>query len=861
MNRVFYVRDKSNSCGKALRSIGAALLFFLITISIPTPVNAQTTGCALDVMLVIDESGSMWGAPIAAAQAASITFVNQLNFPPDQIGVTSFNGNATLLTPPGLINNAATAITAIGGLAAGGSTNIAAGITTGTAGLLANPNPNASQVMILLTDGQSNQATAAAAALTAANSGIRIIVIGLGINVNAAFLQNQIASSPNDYYAAPTPAQLQQIFAALSQTLCTGQICGSKFHDMNGNSIWDQGEPTLSGWDIFATDTPANGPNPVSYLPVTTDANGEYCIEVPAGTYTVSELQQPPWVQTFPTQPSTHTVTVQAGGTINNINFGNRLPNGSISGVKFWDVNGNGIQDLIAGVGVMEPLLTGFQFALFSGDPNDPLTWQLIDGPLTVTNAASGYQFMDVAPGTYFIQELPNPGWIQTAPSLGAAQVVTISAGQNIQGIDFGNQPCESSCNGHIMGFKFRDANYNGNWDPFEANMFVGGVTIELVDSSGNVIQTTTTAANGLYFFLNVPPGTYTVREQVPAGWVQTAPTSNGGEHTVTISSGSNAVGLNFGNYRCKRRIIAVPKDQLSVEKHDTIAPIDVYQPKACVTGIKFNDENENGIQDGSEGPLAGFTFLLQSTTSSDSYIATSNAAGVFLFVVPPGSYILYEVGVATTPLGVWTLSAGSPTLYNVNAPAGMLVDGFDFGNVLCELRGRNKCQCNGRALDIELSSKQRKSIKTGEKFEYAFSVTNRSQCGTSGETSVHLSIPSGIELTERKWSTEGWTCAVEGSDAKCTRKETLGPDETSTLLAPVFVSNDIDNKVEICATVVARNDSNYENNSLCASSAVKKVQEDLQPKPKEEAPIRGADHDIDANAVDSWIYLPVVNQ
>lgn len=96
---------------------------------------------------------------------------------------------------------------------------------------------------------------------------------------------------------------------------CT--LCGRKFSDLNRNGVQDGGEPGLPGWTIAL-----HYPNGPLYATTTTDANGNYCFTgIPCGTWTVSEVQQPGWVQTVPA--GAHTVTLGTGTTQNNINFGN----------------------------------------------------------------------------------------------------------------------------------------------------------------------------------------------------------------------------------------------------------------------------------------------------------------------------------------------------------------------------------------------------------------------------------------------------------------------------------------------------------------------------------------------------------
>ncbi|MFO0947736.1 MAG: SdrD B-like domain-containing protein [Planctomycetota bacterium] len=61
------------------------------------------------------------------------------------------------------------------------------------------------------------------------------------------------------------------------------------------------------------------------------------------------------------------------------------------------------------------------------------------------------------------------------------------------------------------------DTNANGIQDGTEAG--VVGVTVNLLDGSGNVIDTTTTNASGYYLFSNLTPGDYAVEFVKPSGY------------------------------------------------------------------------------------------------------------------------------------------------------------------------------------------------------------------------------------------------------------------------------------------------------------------------------------------------------
>ncbi len=112
----------------------------------------------------------------------------------------------------------------------------------------------------------------------------------------------------------------------LPSSCCTpiNYICGFKFNDENGNSNWDAGaESGLNNWTIELT-------NQSTGVTTTTQTNntGFYCfIGVAPGNYTVSEQNQPGWVQTFPTA-LTYSVNIPSNNIANyveqDITFGNQ---------------------------------------------------------------------------------------------------------------------------------------------------------------------------------------------------------------------------------------------------------------------------------------------------------------------------------------------------------------------------------------------------------------------------------------------------------------------------------------------------------------------------------------------------------
>ncbi|MCU0983103.1 MAG: hypothetical protein MUF25_28420, partial [Pirellulaceae bacterium] len=145
---------------------------------------------------------------------------------------------------------------------------------------------------------------------------------------------------------------------------------GVKFEDANGNGAKDAGEPGKAVWPIRLTGADGLG-NPVN-LETTTDSDGRYSFRVPPGAYMVYEtLPGADWHQSFPqagpgivTAPNGtlgYQVALVSGQLDSDNDFGNYcdVTNG---GVKFADLNGNGVRD------TGEPGLPGWAMRLTGTD-------------------------------------------------------------------------------------------------------------------------------------------------------------------------------------------------------------------------------------------------------------------------------------------------------------------------------------------------------------------------------------------------------------------------------------------------------------------------------------------------------------
>jgi hypothetical protein len=306
----------------------------------------------------------------------------------------------------------------------------------------------------------------------------------------------------------------------------TGAITGLKFNDANANGAQDAGEAGVSGVTINLLDSQGN-----TVSTQVTAADGTFDFEgITPGQYSLTETLPAGFEQTVPGGAGAISVTVVAGQTASGNVFGNHaLPTtGSITGLKFDDTNGNGVQDSGEGglADVTINLLTPAGVVLS-----------------TVTAADGTFAFSNLDPGSYTVGEVVPPGYHQTFPAPPGTTTVTVTAGQSVS-VLFGNQ-ANSANPASISGFIFYDLNkdmvQDNNEQPFAT------VTVNLMDTSGAVIATAVTDANGNFSFTNVSaPGDYLVQPVPPVNFFQTLPPGNA-PIAVHVDPGQNVTGLIFG--------------------------------------------------------------------------------------------------------------------------------------------------------------------------------------------------------------------------------------------------------------------------------------------------------------------------
>jgi len=414
--------------------------------------------------------------------------------------------------------------------------------------------------------------------------------------------ENQVKAQVRDGKHATEDGFDSELSAFITINEPTRNISGIAYEDKNSNSLLDRGE-ALSGWTIRLT-------GPDGEVSALTAEDGSYRFEnLKAESYTVSETLATGWKAINP-ESGSYSVDLSQGDAAEK-NFANKLTSYSISGMKYNDLNGNGINDGEPGMENWKITLSG------TTESNEAVQKEL-------TTAADGsYRFEALLPGTYTITEVEQSGWVRTAPQEGSYSVVLVDA--DVTGKDFGNHGSWS-----ISGVNFNDLNGNGVRDGDDTALANWNIQIA---KDGSVINATTTGQDGSYAFKNLAPGKYTVSEVVQDGWTQTLPQ---GSYSIDLLD-ADVSGKDFGN-----------KGNLSI------------------TGKKYYDANGNGVQDEDEPGLPGQEVKLAENGKEIASV-TTGADGSYTFSnLVPGTYEVddpIQVTVTTQVHAVVNVPAISPNI------------------------------------------------------------------------------------------------------------------------------------------------------------------------------------------------------
>jgi Ca-activated chloride channel homolog len=174
---------------------------------------AKTEAVPLNFCLVLDRSGSMQGAPLAAMKEATKRVIDTLT-PQDVVAIVLFDDQTEVLLPATLAADKEALKALVDRVEEAGGTAISGGLLAGQAELRKHAAPDRVATLLLLTDGQTwgDEDRCRAVAKELAQESVRMTALGLGAEWNEKLLDDLAESTggSSDYIA--DPAQITHFF-------------------------------------------------------------------------------------------------------------------------------------------------------------------------------------------------------------------------------------------------------------------------------------------------------------------------------------------------------------------------------------------------------------------------------------------------------------------------------------------------------------------------------------------------------------------------------------------------------------------------------------------------------------------------
>ncbi|MEZ4675058.1 MAG: SdrD B-like domain-containing protein [Caldilineaceae bacterium] len=251
-----------------------------------------------------------------------------------------------------------------------------------------------------------------------------------------------------------------------------------------------------------------------------------------------------------------------------------------------------------------------------------------------VTDANGNYTFTDLLPGVPYTVIFETPDGYEptlvnvsddTTDSDGATVTVTLQPGEHNPTIDSGFWRSVG-----IGDRVWYDDNRDGVQDSGESG--VADVTVELLDSNGTVIDTTTTDVSGYYSFTNLVSGDYSVRfdlATLPTDYVVSPQDASGDD--ATDSDADPTTGETV-------------QTTLDAGEYDPTWDMGIYLPPAGLGDRVWYDTDANGVQDAGEVGIAGVEVVLYDLNDTPVATTTTDVDGMYFFtaLVPGDYYVIF---------------------------------------------------------------------------------------------------------------------------------------------------------------------------------------------------------------------------
>jgi len=322
---------------------------------------------------------------------------------------------------------------------------------------------------------------------------------------------------------------------------------------------------------------------------------------------------------------------------------------GELGDTVFNDLNANGVHE------ANEPGLGGVTIFLedCSGAVQANVT-SAADGSYSFVGLIAGsYRLRVVAPSGYAISPVSQQGnWAVDSdfdPVTGYAMCRPLGATQTRRAIDAGLYSTGPQGTALFGDRIWSDLNGNGLMDPNEPGLV--GVELTLTQCDGTVIASTLTSTDGAWVFDDLPAGSYEVRMRIPPGY-RVSPLGVG---NWSMNNDFEANGI----MACR----TLADGQTSRGADGGLVP--TATGSGVMGNFVWNDQNQNGLQDGGEPGLGGVTVDLQSCDGTVVASTVTSGTGSFVFAnLPPEQYRIR----ISPPSGFALTTQGSGANYAIDS-------------------------------------------------------------------------------------------------------------------------------------------------------------------------------------------------
>lgn len=395
-------------------------------------------------------------------------------------------------------------------------------------------------------------------------------------------------------------------------------------------------------------------------LPVLSNSAGNYINEIPAGAITTTEgvsNEEPTRAELIVATPPS--VSKEFNPAV--------IPSGGTSRLTITIYNPNS-QSMTLTQALVDNLPNAPGPMRIAATPN-------LGGTCNSVTAAANSDSITLASGV-------------TVPAGGCTievDVTATAAGEHINNIPSGalrtdlgsnedpvNVPLLVSTEGYISGRVFQDNTSPAPNGSFESttDQPLSGVEIVLrngTDCAGAVVGTTTTNLAGNYLFTGLAAGSYSVCEAQPAGLLN-------GETTAGNAVGGGSSGTASNPDSNSSQITGVVLADLGGGDVSGSTNNDFAEwAPSTLSGVVFEDHNNNGVQNGSDAGIPSQTINLTGQDVDGNTITattTTDADGRYSFTeLPPGTYTIEQpnqpdntVNGQTIPGAVPNGTIGAPT-------------------------------------------------------------------------------------------------------------------------------------------------------------------------------------------------------